>query len=168
MRSCKKGLNELPSPYRIFDCGNGTCDDGMSLLTLDRVMRVGVNDLMKSPAAYSLGCLKDGSSDLHYIQSYVVICSSYLIKRELLHFGPIIAVVPFSDYFSDYTSGSGVYVESDTANARIHAIAVIGWGNATEDEPEHWLVQNSWSREWGDGGRGKIYMDFFQCMIAQT
>ena len=168
MRSCKNGLNELPSPYRIFDCGNGTCDGGMNLMTLDRVMRAGVNDLMKSPAVYGLGCLKDGSSYLHSIQSYVVVCSRHLIKREILHYGPIIASVPFSNYFADYTNDSGVYVESDPANAILHAIAVIGWGNATEDEPEHWLIQNSWSRNWGDGGRGKISMAFFECVLAQT
>ena len=168
MRSCKKGLNELPSPYRIFVCGNGTCEYGMNIFQLDRVMRAGVNDLMKSPAAYGLGCLKDGSSDLHSIQSYVLICSSHLIKREILHFGPIIALVHLSDYFGEYTGGSSVYVESDTDNVQMHAIAVIGWGNATEDEPEHWLVQNSWSRDWGDGGRGKISMAVFECMLAQT
>ena len=34
-------------------------------------------------------------------------------------------------------------------------VVVLGWGVVPEP---HWLIQNSWSDEWGDHGKGKISM----------
>ena len=44
-----------------------------------------------------------------------------------------------------------------------HAIKVIGYG--TEDGNDYWLVQNSWTTTWGDGGYFKIARGTDECGI---
>jgi Papain family cysteine protease len=156
MRSCKNGGNDFPSPYRIFDCGNGDCEVGMSLYNLVVSIKNGVTDLAKSPAVYGWGCPSGGGA--LKISTLFPLMLAPLIKRDILANGPVLALVSGSDEYKDYMTGvysDGIGLSGD------HLVAVLGWGAATDTEPEHWIIQNSWSTDWGEGGRGKHAMSFF-------
>ena len=160
MRSCKTGGNDLPSAYRIFDCGKGNCDAGMDIYDLVGSMRNGITDLAQTPQVYGWGCPLSGPLK---ISGLFPIMLSPLIKREILANGPVLAVVSLSgEYYENYTTG----VYDDKSLLGNHMVVVIGWGAATDTEPEHWIIQNSWSTDWGEGGRGKFSMSFFTVMYA--
>jgi Papain family cysteine protease len=161
MRSCKNGGNEVPSPYRIFDCGNGDCEFGMNTDNLIASMRIGVTDLAKSPAVYGWGCPSAGGP--LKINTIFLVMLSPIIKREILANGPVLALIPISDEYMSYQTG----VLGDSIDFYgNHMVVVLGWGAATDTEPEHWIIQNSWSTDWGDNGRGKHAMSFFDMMYS--
>jgi Papain family cysteine protease len=161
MRSCKNGGNDLPSAYRIFDCGKGDCEAGMNIYELVSIMRTGVTDLAQTPQVYGLGCPSSGPLK---ISNLFPILLSPLIKREILANGPVLAVVSVSEEYYKYYDYNSVY--DDTSLLANHMVVVLGWGAATDTEPEHWIIQNAWSTDWGEGGRGKHSMSFFTVMYA--
>lgn len=164
MRSCKHGRNDLPSPYRIFDCGSGNCSTGMSLGMLLKVLRDGVTDLAKTPAVYGWGCPASGGPMKAH--TLVPLFSPSVIKREIIARGPVFASFEVSEAFWAYKEG--VYIEGEPSEGMAHAVVVIGWGAASADEPEHWIIQNSWATDWGDGGRGKMEMSWNDLMASVT
>lgn len=93
------------------------------------------------------------------------------IKHALLTKGPLSVgfnVVHESLYYSN-----GVLdVDSCTANTRNdmdHAINLIGWGVDTLDdgtEAQHWILRNSWSTVWGDGGYFRVRMGERDCGVS--
>ena len=56
---------------------------------------------------------------------------------------------------------SGVYRHQSGGMLGGHAVKIVGWGK--DDNGEHWIVQNSWTTNWGDKGFFKIAMG--QCNI---
>ena len=161
MRSCKNGGNDLPSPYRIFDCANSDCKLGMSITSLAASMRIGVTDLAQTPPVYGWGCPSAGGPVR--IRALIPIMTTSFIKRDILANGPVLASVTASDEYMSYSTGvhaDGVIFPGN------HMVAVIGWGAATDTEPEHWIIQNSWSSDWGEGGRGKHVMSYFDVMFT--
>ncbi|KAJ0970449.1 hypothetical protein J5N97_023326 [Dioscorea zingiberensis] len=40
-----------------------------------------------------------------------------------------------------------------------HAVAVVGYGTASDTGTEYWLVRNSWGRSWGENGYMRIQRD---------
>ena len=163
MRSCKNGGNEVPSPYRIFDCGKGDCVLGMNTDNLIDSMRVGVTDLAKSPAVYGWGCPPAGGP--LKISTWFPVMLSHIIKREILANGPVLASISVPEEYTSYINQTGVYGNGIGLDGT-HMVVVFGWGTATDTEPEHWILQNSWSTDWGDGGRGKYTMSFFDIMYS--
>ena len=163
MRSCKNGGNEFPSPYRVFDCGKGDCETGMTMDNVIAGMRVGVTDLAKSPAVYGWGCPAAGGP--LKISTWFPVILSPIIKREILANGPVLASISVSEEYTSYLNQTGVYGNGIGLHGT-HMVVVLGWGAATYTEPEHWIIQNSWSTDWGENGRGKYAMSFFDMMYS--
>ena len=168
MRSCKNGGMDLPSPYRVFDCAHGDCNVGLSVFQLEASMRSGVNDVFRTPLVHGWGCLFDGNADILKIDAYNFLCLSGVIKREILLNGPVLGIFMVPDSFVEYVDGVYAGNEDHAEEEVAHAMAVVGWGAATETEPEHWIVQNSWGDDWGQGGRGKLAMSPLDCMVTQV
>jgi cathepsin B len=96
-------------------------------------------------------CTKPATATTHKISSvYSVPASS--IKTELFTNGPIESA--FTVYGDFPTYKSGVYEHKTGSELGGHAIKIIGYG--TENATPYWLVQNSWTTTWGDGGYFKI------------
>lgn len=72
------------------------------------------------------------------------------IKNALAKRGPVIAGMSVFDDFVYYKSGIYRPVSSDLIG--LHAIVLVGY----DDAQGCWIVQNSWSKDWGECGFGKI------------
>eukprot|EP00055_Hartaetosiga_balthica_P013681 m.71201 g.71201 ORF g.71201 m.71201 type:complete len:366 (-) comp8338_c7_seq1:2544-3641(-) len=84
------------------------------------------------------------------------------IQRDLMQNGPVSAT--FQVYEDFYTYGSGVYTcPTGETIVGYHAVIIVGWG--TEDNTDYWLVENSWSGDWGDSGYFKIARGVDECGI---
>ncbi len=83
------------------------------------------------------------------------------IKLEVMKWGPVAAGFQvFDDFLTDYTDGTKVYTHPKKEQKTIggHAVRIVGWGEDTIDGRlvKYWIVANSWGREWGDDGYGKM------------
>jgi len=108
---------------------------------------------IKTPAC-SKTCA-DGSSwedNKHKLKSVYSVSAAQL-KTELATNGPVESAFTVYADFVHYKSG--VYKHTTGAMLGGHAIKVIGYG-ADANGVEYWLVQNSWTTTWGDGGYFKI------------
>ncbi len=71
------------------------------------------------------------------------------IKRAILMHGSVVSVLKFDDCLWLY--GEGVFNESQNSLGS-HLVVIIGW----DDAKNAWLIKNSYSAEWGEGGFGWI------------
>jgi cathepsin B len=96
-------------------------------------------------------CSKPATATKHKISSVYSVPASSL-KTELFTNGPVESAFTVYADFPAYKSG--VYVHKTGAELGGHAIKIIGYG--TEGGQAYWLVQNSWTTTWGNGGYFKI------------
>ena len=102
----------------------------------------------------------DWDSDKHKLTNVYNIDASQLMA-ELATNGPVESAFTVYADFVHYKSG--VYSHQTGAQLGGHAIKVIGYG--TENSTDYWLVQNSWTTTWGDGGYFKIARGTDECGI---
>lgn len=105
----------------------------------------------------------DWESSKHKLKNVYSIDPSQMMA-ELATNGPVeSAFTVFAD-FVHYKSG--VYSHQTGQALGGHAIKVIGYG--TENGTDYWLVQNSWTTTWGDGGYFKIKRGDDECGIEDS
>ena len=98
------------------------------------------------------------------IKSYCMIYNEDNIKREILVNGPVLSVTQVHIDFLNYKSGIYRVTPGTAKFAGYHAIKIVGWGVDKEqlspsgDYQKYWIVQNSWSEDWGENGYAKIAM----------
>jgi len=83
------------------------------------------------------------------------------LMAELVNNGPVESAFTVYGDFPNYKSG--VYQHTSGSELGGHAIKIIGYG--TENGTPYWLVQNSWTTTWGDGGYFKIKRGVNECGI---
>ena len=67
------------------------------------------------------------------------------IQRSLLQFGPLYALIDSNPtIFQNYRDG--VVNDPDCTNSVNHSVLLIGYTN------DAWILKNSWSNKWGEGG----------------
>ena len=141
-RCLAEGVDEIPSPYRLFDCAGGVCERGMSVRTaMLAPCRWDVGDIESTAKRFGLPCdAPRPSATRMWLSAYAG--TSPALRSALWWQGPLLGVVdPRSQSFS----------EMEAAHNLSHAVVVVGW---TRDG---WLIQNSWGSAWGDThGRGVI------------
>jgi len=144
----------------LLDCSDsGSCDGGGSFEKMQNYIRdVGVSMEDCYPYEAQDGrCRSSSCTDRVFTEGHAYI--SYLgptspedrteiekIQAALVYQPVSVSMAVYSD-FSAYTGG----VYDKTAGATIvgyHAVAIVGY----DDDQEAWLVKNSWSADWGEGG----------------
>ncbi|KAF8095763.1 hypothetical protein N665_0323s0029 [Sinapis alba] len=75
---------------------------------------------------------------------------------EIVKLRPVVAFIDDYDSLHKYKSGfyKGPLKRKDRCWG-LHAVVVYGFGT-TEQGEHYWLIQNSWSEDWGEKGSGKI------------
>ena len=74
------------------------------------------------------------------------------IMSEIMHNGPVSAVMGIYDDFQNYTGG--IYVRKSAELRFGHVVRLIGWGE--ENGTPYWIGANSWNDFWGEDGFFKI------------
>lgn len=160
MHACLRDQEDfIPSPYRLFDCANGTCESGVTYRDMLSMLRFGVGDINASVPQYGQPCaLQFHAPKMHRHAPRITdaVDDPLQIKAALLLFGPLLGIMarvhdrdPVSGAYRRLTNGTLSY------ETRMHAIVLVGW-----DAAGNWIVQNSWGHEWGDSlGRGRIAQD---------
>jgi len=103
---------------------------------------------------------EDWDSSKHKLKTVYSVPASQLMA-ELATNGPVESAFTVYADFVHYKSG--VYSHQTGSALGGHAIKVIGYG--TENGNDYWLVQNSWTTTWGDGGYFKIKRGGDECGI---
>ncbi|KAI6227786.1 hypothetical protein M3Y99_01218700 [Aphelenchoides fujianensis] len=82
-----------------------------------------------------------------------------VVMNEIMTNGPIVAAFDVYEDFYQYSSGIYQHVTRDLMGR--HAVRVIRWGR--ENGVDFWLVANSWSTSWGEGGFFRIRRGTDEC-----
>lgn len=75
-----------------------------------------------------------------------------VIKEDLIKNGPVNTGFIVYEDFLKYSSG--IYKHTSGGVLGGHAVKIVGWGK--EGDQEYWIVQNSWTENWGEKGYFKI------------
>ena len=93
------------------------------------------------------------------------------VKHAVMTKGPLSVAFNVVDESLYYSNGV-LDVESCTANGyndMDHAINLVGWGvDSSEDgtDKQHWILRNSWSGWWGEGGYFRVRMGERDCGVT--
>ena len=86
-----------------------------------------------------------------------------LMEKLVAEHGAVVTSVNAGGEFSLYSGGVFAGCTSNNTN---HAVTVVGYGT-TDDVEKYWIVKNSWSNDWGDGGYIKIKRGVGMCGIGK-
>ncbi len=95
------------------------------------------------------------------------------IKLEVMKWGPVaVGFQVFDDFLTDYRDGTLIYTHPKRQQKTLggHAVRIVGWGEDEQDGRlvKYWIIANSWGREWGDGGYGKIEIMIPELQLEQN
>ncbi|KAL0485303.1 hypothetical protein AKO1_011717 [Acrasis kona] len=178
LRFCRQtngSFNPLLSPQHLINCDkldNG-CNGGNILSAYEHIEQHGVDKEECTP--YTSGLTgKDGNctnqcSDqkFSYTLSYVTdgnymkpVVEAERVKEEIMNHGPVsMSFAVYTDFKEFFIHNpKGIYTSKNGTLRGYHSVAVIGWGKEVvgNSSIEYWLVCNSWSSNFGDGGFFKI------------
>ncbi|KAK2961002.1 putative Cathepsin B [Blattamonas nauphoetae] len=83
------------------------------------------------------------------------------VQAMLMESGPLYARYNVYEDFLNYKSG--IYVHTTGVKVGSHAVLLLGWG--TENGVDYWLLQNSYSDEWGEQGYFRVRRGTNECGI---
>ncbi|KAM8776898.1 tubulointerstitial nephritis antigen isoform 2-T2 [Rhynchonycteris naso] len=96
---------------------------------------------------------------------YRVSSSETEIMKEIMHNGPVQAIMQVHEDFFHYKSGIYRHVTSINEESekyrkfRTHAVKLTGWGTlrgAQGRKEKFWIAANSWGKSWGENGYFRI------------
>jgi len=159
------GLNPSFSPQALFACGGGACEFGwMPQLAARHLIKTGVPD--EACAPYTMGATgetvacssicSDSGSRSYRISGYVEPSKGTKdieAVKAALKKGPLVTTLMVFEDFVSYAGG--VYKHSSGTSLGGHAVSLVGFDNATRS----WIIRNSWGKEWGEEGFGRVSWD---------
>lgn len=171
------------SEQQVMDCswdyeGNSACDGGNYDGALDYLIDVGgaVLDTDYEYLGQDGWCLDRNHSDTHTTNltkfkgyAFVPEGDEEALKEAVYSRGPV-AVSLDASHRSFRFYSHGVYKEPSCmwkAEELDHAVTLMGYGTSEEGE-DYWLIKNSWSTHWGDGGYVAISRQHHACGITTS
>lgn len=88
------------------------------------------------------------------------------VMAALLRWGPLIAIVEASEAWQFY-NGTGIIKAHQCKGQQNHAVLIVGY-NHDDGVTPHYLIRNSWSDDWGDGGYAKLEAGTNACFVAKN
>ena len=176
---CFKKLTGLEGDYseqQLVDCGYGdgawACSGAFFEAYLKQVGAKSVHDLTheslypylnKEP---KLTCpdVEPYYQGAHVTETYhTEDGTEELMEKLVAEHGAVVTTVAAGDEFKLYSGG---VFAGCTSNQTNHAVTVVGYGTSDAGE-KYWIVKNSWSSDWGDGGYIKIKRGVGMCGIGK-
>lgn len=144
------------SEWYLFQKGGGYCSSGSQFeRILDAARYQGTVTEECCPYLKSTLC----TSPLYRISSWKKIYTSSEAKEHISKRGPLMSGMSvYEDFY--WVDSNKIYSQEWGSFYGNHAICLVGY----DDAAGCWIVKNSWSRSWGDGGFCRIAYD--QCGIG--
>lgn len=144
------------SEWYLFQAGGGSCAAGAQY---ERILRAANKQGTVSeeccPYMESTLC----SSPLYKISSWKKIYTAAEAKEYLAKKGPLMSGMEvYEDFY--WVDSNEIYAQEWGNFYAYHAICIVGY----DDAAGCWIVKNSWSKSWGDGGFCRIA--YGQCGIG--
>jgi len=176
-RFLQTGVLEPLSQQALIDCswgfGNNGCDGGEDFRAYKFMLRHGGLPSEDDYGPY-LGndgfCHFNETRPSFQISGYVNVTSGdqNALRVAIAKHGPVSIGIDASHRSLSFYS-SGVYYEPEcgnTLNSLDHAVLAVGYGEI--NGKRYWLVKNSWSTYWGDGGYVLMDMKDNNCGVATS
>lgn len=175
--SRKTGKLVSLSEQNLVDCsnkkyGNDGCNGGLMDNAFQYIkINCGIDTEAKYPYESKEGKCRYKKKNVGAIDTgYVDIPQGdeQKLKEAVATVGPIsVAIDASQDSFMFYSSG--VYDEPSCSSTNLdHAVLVVGYGT-TQNGTDYWIVKNSWSTNWGEGGYVRMVRNKFNaCGIASS
>lgn len=141
--------------------GGGSCQNGwMANSAISRIMTDGVpleRELPYPPGATTMTVINQppgaGTIALDIkAANDTVFYNADSRKNYLSSTGPMVACMDVYDDFKKYGGGTVYRYDGVSVFDGKHCLLIIGY----DDTAQCWIVKNSWSTGWGDGGFGRI------------
>jgi cathepsin L len=156
----KKGSLISMSEQNIVDCsrayGNAGCDGGVPSSTFDWIK---ANGGIASESAYpyqgrdTYACRSSSFPKVATCSSHYEPAATEAALDTAVHVGPVsVAIEADKQSFQFYSSG--VYSDRLCGTNLDHGVLLVGSG--VSGSSYYWIVKNSWSSTWGDGGYIKL------------
>jgi hypothetical protein len=140
----------VPSPWRLFDCANVTCESGAPLVMITSALKHGVADVRESSENFGDECKISAEKGIK-TNSRLLRDGKHIMKAMLKGLDPLVGVIT-SHLLRD--QDTGIYHRFLSLQDRRHALVIMGRGDSPT---KHWIVKNSYGKDWGDGsGIGRI------------
>lgn len=155
--SIKKGELVSLSEQQLVDCsksyGNHGCNGGLMDDAFEYVMDNGICSESEYPYTARGGDCKSCDTVVEISGCVDVTPNNQIDLKEAVFTNPVsIAIEADTKVFQMYKSG--VITSEDCGTNLDHGVLIVGYGE--EGGTKYWLVKNSWSADWGDGGYVKI------------
>jgi len=100
-------------------------------------------------------------------KNFVAINAAKALMAEVWINGPVVAVLSMNSkdfqVFESLEKGHAVFVPGNETLIQAgsitqvrHCVVVYGWGQDAKTGVNYWLIQNSYGKKWGGGGRGRV------------
>ena len=148
------------------NCDYG-CNGGRLRTAYEFVQRAGLSPMLCTapncdptqgtcPCMDTSGCMRYRPSEIYLVYNLTDDdeVKKRKIQEDVYQYGPVTVGFNVYNSFKEFfnRNPTGVYTESDATPSdppEGHAVDIIGWGS----QPVfHWIIRNSWSFNWGDGG----------------
>ena len=161
--------------------GNGGCTGSIAQLAYDYVERHGILEEWQfgynSYHGANIECSFNVSKDENLPQAVATIDgyatlpqNNYtVLMNAVAKLGPIAVSVAASDW-ALYSGGVFSHALNSTTSTDInHLVVLVGYGTDEETKQDYWLVRNSWSPRWGEGGYIRLLREEFpECGVDTT
>jgi len=107
------------------------------------------------------GCRYNSGAVYAVVSSFSQISSNPNSIMDALQYGPVSVALNAMTSFQAYNGG--VYSSSSCGGAPNHAVIVVGYGNLNGQD--YWVVRNSWTAGWGQGGYALVLRGYNMCNI---